>query len=494
MDPNADDTVLDAVMGTTAPGAAFTSADHLLGDLDARASRAFDGDPTTAWTPNFGSQSGRWIEVQLAGPVTVDHVDLSVIADGRHSVPTQFMLQTGDGSRSFTIPQLRDGTQPGTTRTVTVPFDPLTGQHFRLFVDAVRPKFTTVARGTPQIEAPVGIAEVGLAGVPAPSATNLLSTACRSDLLEVNGAPTSVRLVGTATQARSGLAIEPCSGSLALHAGSNIVRSTPGLDTGLDVDRLVFSSGVDGEATPPTVLGAPIEESGANVRVVDSSPDSYGLEVRTDGKPFWLVLGESANAGWDATVSEGSVSARQLVNGFANGWLVTPRGAGTLTMELRWTPQRFVWLGLAASVVAALACVALVVVTWSRRRSAGASDAAGSLADDPTLWSPFDYPGVRPSTAALLALAIGAAIGTSLFSRPWIGAVVGVATAIAARVARGRIVFTAGVPVALALARITRFDDLAWLAVALLAADLVTWWVRERHLPSETAESSPVSV
>ena len=270
--------------------------------------RAFDGDPTTAWTPNFGSQRGRWIEVQLAGPVTVDHVDLTVIADGRHSVPTQFMLQTGDGSRSFTIPQLRDGTQPGTTRTVTVPFDPLTGQRFRLFVDAVRPKFTTVARGAPQIEAPVGIAEVGLAGVPAPSATNSLSTACRTDLLQVNGAPTSVRLVGTAAQARSGLAIEPCSGSLALHAGSNIVRSTPGLDTGLDVDRLVFSSGVDGEATPPTVLGVPIEESGAKVRVVDSSPDSYGLEVRTDGKPFWLVLGESANAGWDATVSEGSVS------------------------------------------------------------------------------------------------------------------------------------------------------------------------------------------
>ena len=182
--------------------------------------------------------------------------------------------------------------------------------------------------------------------------------------------------------------------------------------------------------------------------MVDSSPDSYGLEVRTDGTPFWLVLGESANAGWDATVSEGSVGARQLVNGFANGWLVTPRGAGTLTMELRWTPQRFVWLGLAVSVVAVLACVALVVVAWRRRRSAGAWDAAGSLADDPTLWSPFDYPGVRPSTAALVALAISAAIGTSLFSRPWIGAVVGLATVVAARVARGRIVLSAGAPLA----------------------------------------------
>jgi hypothetical protein len=98
VDPNAPDTVLDAVMGTTAPGAAFTSADHLFGDLDARASRAFDGDPTTAWTPNFGPQGGRWVEAQLPGPVTVDHVDLTVIADARHSVPTQFTLQADDGS------------------------------------------------------------------------------------------------------------------------------------------------------------------------------------------------------------------------------------------------------------------------------------------------------------------------------------------------------------------------------------------------------------
>jgi hypothetical protein len=86
---------------------------------------------------------------------------------------------------------------------------------------------------------------------------------------------------------------------------------------------------------------------------------------------------------------------------------------------------------------------------------------------------------------------VGAAIGTALFSRPWIGIVVGVAALVAATVARGRILLTAGAPLALAFARITRFDDLAWLAVALLAADVVTWWLRERRRRRETATSSP---
>ena len=161
-------------------------------------------------------------------------------------------------------------------------------------------------------------------------------------------------------------------------------------------------------------------------------------------------------------------------------------------MSLRWTPQRVVWFGIAVSIVAVLACVALVIVGW-RRRGSAPSDSREGLADAPTWWSPLEYPGTAPSTTALVALAVGAAIGTALFSRPWIGIVVGVAALVAARIARGRILLTAGAPLALAAARIVRFDDLAWLAVALLAADLVTWWLRERRRPRETAASSPVA-
>jgi hypothetical protein len=307
--------------------------------------------------------------------------------------------------------------------------------------------------------------------------------------VEVNDIPVPVRIVGTAAEARSGLTMTSCAGAIALEQGSNTVRAVPGLDTGIDIDRVVLSSGATGRATPPATLGTPLDQSGATVRVVDSSPDSYALAVQTDGTPFWLVLGESNNAGWDASASAGSVGKRQLVDGFANGWLVTPRGAGTFAMELRWTPQRLVWLGLAVSVVAALLCVVLVFLGWRRR--AAMPPGADALADQPAWWSPFEYPGTTPSTRALVALAVGAAIGTAVFSRPWIGIVVGVAALVAATVARGRILLTAGAPLALAFARITRFDDLAWLAVGLLAADLVTWWLRERRRRRETATASP---
>ena len=266
VDPNAPDPLLDNTLGTAIPGAVFTSADHLFGDADARASRAFDADPSTAWTPNFGPQQGRWIDVQLPEPVTVDHVDLTFVADDRHSVPTQFTLAVdGTPLRTFTIAPVDDG-KPGTTRTVTVPFDAVTGHELRLYVDAVRPKETTAQLRRPKIEAPVAIAEIGVPGVPQAPAVGSLSDACRSDLLRVNRAPVPIRIVGTTAEARSGLAIESCAGPVALPAGSNTVRSATGLDTAIDVDRVVLSSSKRGTATPPVPLGAPLDESGAKVR------------------------------------------------------------------------------------------------------------------------------------------------------------------------------------------------------------------------------------
>ncbi len=439
INPNAADPVLDELLGTTAPGTEFTSADHLAGDLDARASRAFDGDPSTAWTPNFGPQRGRWLDVSLPAPTTVDHIDLTVVADGRHSVPTQFTLAAdGVPVRSFTIPDLPDRARPDATRTVSVPFDPVTGSEFRLYVDAVRPKLTRVVRDRPLVTAPVSIAEVGLNGVPkpAPASTAALSADCRSDLLTVNDRDVSVRVVGSVDDVRTGLALEPCDGALALPQGSNTVRSAPGLDTGIDIDRVVLSSGAGGGPAEAEVLGAPLSDSGAAVHVVDSGATSYDVKVRTDGTPFWLVLGQSASDGWEATASSGRVGERQLVNGFANGWLVTPKGAGTLTMSLRWTPQRVVWIGFAVSAIAILACIALLVVTWRRRRDA-AVVARAALADEPTSASPFEYGGAALAPRSLVALALGATVATALCSRPWIGLVVGVVTLIAAQRERG---------------------------------------------------------
>ena len=66
------------------------SKGRLPGDLAATASAAADGNPGTAWQPGFGApyQKGQWLEYDLKKPITFDHLDLQVMADGRHSVPT----------------------------------------------------------------------------------------------------------------------------------------------------------------------------------------------------------------------------------------------------------------------------------------------------------------------------------------------------------------------------------------------------------------------
>jgi arabinofuranan 3-O-arabinosyltransferase len=294
----------------------------------------------------------------------------------------------------------------------------------------------------------------------------------------VDGTPFPVAVVGPSPDARSGLDLEPCARTVSLEQGSHTVRTTAGLGTGFDVDRVVLSSDRAGKPAPVTPAGAPIRESGARVRVTSSNADSYHLRVRTDGSPFWLVLGQSHNDGWEATVDGHSLGSPQLVNGFANGWTVRPGQAGTLDVVLRWTPQRSVWIGLVVSVVAVLGCLALVFV---RRRSV-ASVRGPELFDEPVATSPLRYDGVAPPLGAMLGAVAITAIATVLMSRWWIGLFVGLAVLVAPRLTRGRLLFAAGAPVALALGALFDVPELGWVALGLLVGDLVTdWWLRRRQ-------------
>ena len=78
---------------------------------------------------------------------------------------------------------------------------------------------------------------------------------------------------------------------------------------------------------------------------------------------------------------------------------------------------------------------------------------------------------------------IGTAVGAALVSRWWIGLVVGVAALVSSRVAGGRVLLTAGAPLALALGKLFDTPKLGWLAVGLLGADVVAAWLRARTAP-----------
>ena len=58
----------------------------------------------------------------------------------------------------------------------------------------------------------------------------------------------------------------------------------------------------------------------------------------TPGEPFWLVLGQSFNSGWSASIDGEGIGDPELVDGFANGWQVVP-DADSFVVDLRFAPQ-----------------------------------------------------------------------------------------------------------------------------------------------------------
>jgi hypothetical protein len=293
----------------------------------------------------------------------------------------------------------------------------------------------------------------------------------------VDGKPLPARVTGPSSTAQEGLTLAPCTGPMTLSAGSHEVSARPGLDTGLDLDRIVLSSGASGMPAG-TQLSAPAA-SPPRVHVVASGEASYDLRVQSDGKAFWLVLGQSHNAGWTATTSNGtSLDGPRLINGYANGWLVRPSGPGSIDIHLRWTPQRLVWIGLALSLAATLVC--LGILWWTRRRPPTVV-ATGP----PLLVSPFTNAGAALSVRSLGITAIATAVAAALVSRWWVGALVGAAVIVAARVKRGRVILGAGAPLALALSKLGGWPELGWVAVMFLAADVVLIWLDHRAAAPE---------
>jgi hypothetical protein len=519
----APDDVLDRVLGipdATQGGITVRAAQHLPGDVAARGSSAFDDDVETAWVTAFGEPVGQWVEVTTPEPVHVGSLDLRVLADGRHSVPTQVRIDAGGQSRTVDVPPVTD--QPTADRAVDVPleFEPLTGDTFRFTVTAVRPVSTIEYHENQPIVMPVGIAEVGMPGVVRSPAPSQVPSVCRADLVSFDGDAHGVRLAGSTASAVDGgvLAVEPCdlagaggSTALALDEGDHRVVTTPGVQTGVDVDGLVLGSNAEGE---PLALGD--GGSLAALRADRPAADAPRVEVvrngRTDlalrvhgarpGTPFWLVLGESNNAGWKATVdgadailASGTDGRSTLVDGYANGWLVEPNQA-TFDVTVEWTPQRTVWIALAISAAALLACLALVIAGLRRRRArADAASVDGSL----ELGSPLRAFGADVGTRTTIVTSIAVALVAGAVARWWVGLVVGALTAAALVRPRLRALLAIGAPACVALTaafvivqqyrhryayeffwvdHFTRASNVAWLAVLLLTADAVVELVR----------------
>ena len=343
---------------------------------------AIDGDPATAWQTAFGPATGATLDVTLPAPATIDHLDLQVVADGRHSVPTALTVAAGSEQREVQLPLIEQPPDGGPV-AVQASFAPLTTDHLTVTITGSR-DVTTIDRRTGEpVVLPVGLAELGLPGVPPPApAPASFDSGCRTDLLTIDGRPFPVRVAGSTAELQAGspLPLEPCGDptTLTLGPGDHLLRATPGRTSGLDLDRVVLTSGAGGEAAGTPLL--PAASGGPTARLTSSDRTHRTVEVEGGDGPVWLVLGEGLNRGWHASAGGHDLGPPRSVDGGMNGWLVPRSGGGAVQVSLTWTPQRQVWIGLAASLVGVVVCIALAIRRPRRADAASAVARAGARA------------------------------------------------------------------------------------------------------------------
>ncbi|MEX2268756.1 MAG: alpha-(1-_3)-arabinofuranosyltransferase family protein [Acidimicrobiia bacterium] len=509
LSPAAPDDVLDRVLGIAdadSGGVTVRASGHLRTTALARGSSAIDGDAATAWITDADvSPVGEWIDLELPTPVTFDELALELVADGRHSVPTRLRLEAGGETRTVDVPAIKDGDNVGSTVEARATFPALTGDRVRVAIEEVRAVETIDYDSGLETALPVAVAELGFPGVQRASLPGAVPTACRSDLLEIDGAPVAVRLVGAieAGSAHQTFQIERCNptggapSGLRLKQGKHELRAASGAETGIDVDGLVLASAgggdaLDGRGALIDVVAAKREPS-PQVDVLHNGRTRIEARVRGADNPFWLVLGQSLNRGWHAEVNGRDLGEPVLVDGMANGWRIDP-ARRNLEINFTWAPQRTVWVGIVISGLTLLGCAVLALRGRSRAPTVDA-DAA------PTAASLLVAAGTTPSRSRVVATTVMVAVLSGLLVEPWVGALAGAAALAVLLVPRTRWLLAIGAPAALAATGLyvfvqqsrygyppgldwpSRFDAVhvvGMIAVVLLLTDVIVEAVRSR--------------
>lgn len=353
--------VIDRLLGRNGPSAGeadVTARSTMPGGLGLLPANVLDGDPTTRWTSALGGEPA--LRVDLPAPLDISRLDLLLLDDGHHAVP--------DGVR-VTIDDVTTATIPLTTRRAD---GDLRRAAIRLPQSTVGSRVEVTFTFDDPADAnrsPVSVAELGLPGASVSSYLLGFDTGCRDDLVELDGRPVPVRVHGTIAAARAGdaLAIDGC-GAVTLDGTEHRLETAPGATTGLDLDRLVLRSdpgGGPGQTSGPLVAATDEHpEPAAPVVSIDTQNQTTidaTVSGATPGEPFWLVLAEGHDDGWALDSEQADADGPHLVNGFANGFLVTPTQAD-FVVQLRFLPQNRVEVGLLVSLLGVIAAIALLML------------------------------------------------------------------------------------------------------------------------------------
>ncbi len=410
--------------GSAAGGA--SSSGRLDGDLGSRASAVLDGDPSTAWTGRFDAPPGQWLELTRPAPFEPGSIELDVVVDELHSTPAavQVLVDGADaGTYELGLSGTRAGAEAGATATVSVPLE-AAGTTVRLVFTEVIERLTRDWYSNGLVALPLSVAEARIGASARLGSAADIDTGCRDDLLMIDGRSVPVRITGTAGDAlaRRELRVEGCA-PVALGAPESLIVTAPGSVTGFDIDQVVLHG--PQRVAPPDAAGG--------VHAVRHSDTSYTVDVAARDRDRWLVLAQSHNRGWQATLAGADLGPPVVIDGFANGWLL-PAGEAA-TVELRWTPQRLVDWALRLS---ALAVVVAALIAWRGRPDRGGP--RPSLArfepDRPLLrwpWQPALPPSTSTAATVVAAAAVTALAAASVGDWHLLAPVAGVVTVLALR-------------------------------------------------------------
>ena len=432
--------VLDALLGRAGDGVPVATATTTLpGGLAHRASNVLDGDPATTWTSTYVPPPEQALRIEAPGPTTVDGLELLLVDDPRHSVPTAVRV-LADGQDVAAGPLDRRPAGDGRAAATVDLGGPVTATTFEVVFTDVDVRTTMDWYSEGPVMLPLAVAEVGLGGLAVPAGADALDTGCRDDLLRIDDRPVPVRVTGTASDALAGAELElaACDGPVTIPGGDRTFRTAEGRETGIDIDQLVWRSGPGGAAATSS---GPILDAGPaapSVRVTSQDDATVRVEVEgaTPGNPFWLVLGQSQSPGWRFESEQAGAEPTQLVDGYANGFLVTPDGT-TVDATLRFTPQNRVEVGLLVSAIAVIGALGLALLPARELRPLPIP-----LQEPVRRLRALTWEGALPTRrdARLLGLAVG--VATALAVTWPIGIAVGIVAGFAARRETWRPLFT----------------------------------------------------
>ena len=330
---------------TTGPVVA-TSSEHLSGAPQDRASAALDDDPADRLGHAvLGRRPAVRRREAARTPITLDHLDLQLVADGRHSVPTKLEVtsDTGERRESSTSRRCADRPTPDAVAAapVTFPADHGLRLHGHGARGAAGHDARVVLRVRPHDAGRDRRARDARRAAGAGRRTQLPDE-CRDDLITIDGRPVPVRVVGTHRR-RAGAAAAVARelhrrrrAEVALDAGTPRAAHAPGRSRRLRREparaRVAGRAARRGRAS--TRDGALVGTGRAaptrrRRRSVDGDVVRAGRRRRSGSpgatKPFWLVLGQSNNAGWRATVDGKELGESTLADGYAQR-LARPAG------------------------------------------------------------------------------------------------------------------------------------------------------------------------